>query len=154
MSLFFKSKKGNLVENGFAKNRTDYFQEVVEKKKVKLATWLSLKTGGYSPNQKKIALISFCILFGGLSLRILWSSVEVHHSNKPSLVVTHIRSGVRDPFKQHISDSLFQKAKKENKYLDSLRVNDTVKFKAILLAKPYLLQNLELIERIYQSQNK
>jgi len=127
---------------------------VIENKKVKLATWLSLKTGKYSTIQKKIALISFCIFFGVLSARILWSSVEVHRSNKPSLVVTHIRSGVRDAFKQHIPDSLFQKAKKEKKYLDSLRVNDTVKFKAILLAKPYLLQNLELIERIYQSQNK
>ena len=154
MSLYFKKKRGNLEENGFSNKPADYFREAIEKKKIKLADWLNHKTGAYSPIQKKAALIIFCIFFGGLSFYILTGSIHSHNFNTRALIITHLKSGMPPSRTQVISDTIFRQAQRTKRFLDSLRTNDTAKFKAILLAKPYLLNNLQLIESIYKSQFK
>ena len=154
MSIFIKKKKGNLEENGYSGKPPDYFREVVGKRKIKIAGWLNQKTEGYSSFQKKTALVIFCILFGVMSLYILAGSVHGHNFNTRSLIITHIRSGMPPFPAPTITDSVFRQAEKTKYWLDSLRVNDTMKFKAILLSKPYLLNNLQLIENIYKSQFK
>jgi hypothetical protein len=151
MSLF-KKKKGNLQEQGFAGQKTDYFQRAVEQRKVKVAGWLNEKTGGWSPFQKKIALIIFCLVFGALSFYILAGSFQGHGFGNRNLVITHLRSGVHSPPGKVIPDSVYQRAERTRAWLDSLKENDTARFRAILLSRPFLLNNLQLIESIYQSQ--
>lgn len=153
MSLF-KRKKQNLEENGFASKPKDYFREVIENRKVKAATWLQEKTAGYSPVQKKTALIIFCILFGGLSFYILAGSIHSHHLNNQDLIIDHLHSGMRPPTIHTIPDSLYQKVERVKEWLDSIRRNDPSRFKVILLSKPFLLNNLQLIESIHQPQMK
>jgi hypothetical protein len=153
MSLF-KRKKQNLEENGFAGKPKDYFREVIENRKVKAASWLHEKTSSYSPIQKKIALIIFCILFGGLSFYILAGSIHGHDFNNRNLIIDHLHSGTHPPTIHTIPDSLYQKVERVKEWLDSIRQNDPNRFKVILLSKPFLLYNLQLIERIHQSQMK
>jgi hypothetical protein len=151
MSLL-KKKRGNLEENGFSNKKLDYFSQAVERKKVKVAGWLNQKTGGWSPFQKKIALIIFCLVFGALSFYILASSFQGHGFGNRNLVITHLRSGVHSPPGKVIPDSVYQRAERTKVWLDSLKENDTARFRAILLSRPFLLNNLQLIESIYHSQ--
>src|SRR5580704_13300721 len=100
MSIFFRRKIGNLEENGFTGKPPDYFKEVAGRSKIKIAGWLNQKTEGYSPFQKKIALVIFCILFGGMSFYILGRSIHPHNFNTRSLILNHIRSGM-PPSRSH-----------------------------------------------------
>jgi hypothetical protein len=151
MSLF-KKKKGNLEEQGFAGRKHDYFNLMVERKKVKIAGWLNQKTGGWPGGQKKIALIIFCLLFGAMSVYILAGSFRGHNFGNRNLVITHLRSGVHSPPGKVIPDSVYERAERTRLWLDSLKQNDTARFRVILLSRPLLLNNLQLIESIYHSQ--
>ncbi len=152
MPLFFKKKKGNLQTNGFTGYGSNYFMEAIERKKKKLAGWLNRKTAGYSPFQNKFMLAIVCILFGVSSLYILCSHIRGHSLARPAVILQHIRSGMPVRPSLPVSDSLFKQAEKTKEWLDSVRRNDTLKFKTILLYNPALPDNLQLIEHIYQSQ--
>jgi len=154
MSFFFRKKKGNLKENGFADKVPDYFRQSVERRKAKTAGWLQEKTGGYSIMQKKTALIIFCILFGGFSFYILAGSVHVHGFGNRDLILRHLHSGQHPPPFRVIPDSVYQRAERTRQWLDSIRQYDSNRFRVILLSRPFLLNNLQLIEHIYQSQTK
>ena len=53
-----------------------------------------------------------------------------------------------------ISDSVYQRVQRTKLFLDSLRRFDTIKLRAILLARPGLSDHIQLLEHIYQLQNK
>ncbi len=144
MLQFFRKKKGNVEVNGFS--------AAVEKKKLKIAGWLNRKTNGWSPVVVKTALVVFCIVFGGFCFYTLSQSIRKRDIRSHIIVLNHLRSGVQPTHYPPVSDSLFRNALRMKQCLDSLRQNDTNKLKAILLAKPFLLTNLQLIETIYQSQ--
>ena len=146
MSIFFKKQKGNVEPNGFS--------AAMEKNKLKIAGWLNSKTKGCPPRFMKTALIVFCILFGAFCFYTLFHAVRRPDIRSHIIILNHLRSGVQATHYPPVSDSLFKHVRRTEQWLDSLRDNDTIKLKAILLAKPYLLTNLQLIERIYQSQNK
>jgi len=152
MLQFFRKKKGNAeVKENAAVNA---FSAAVEKKELKIAGWLNRKTTGWSPVVVKTALVAFCILFGGFCFYILSQSIRKRDIRSHIIVLNHLRSGVQPAHYPPVSDSLFRNALRIKQWLDSLRQNDTVKLKAILIAKPFLLTNLQLIETIYQSQKK
>ena len=154
MAIFIKKKKRNLEEQGFSNKPISRFAETIEKKKMVAAAWLGKKTEGYSPARMKAGLIIFCIFFSCLGLYLLASSIRGHSFNSRSLVITHLRSGVHEPATSPIADSVFRKAEQTKLWLDSLRSHDTLRFKAILLAKPFLLENLRLLERLNPNQIK
>jgi hypothetical protein len=154
MAIFIKKKKGNLEERGFSNKPISRLAETIERKKMEAADWLGKKTEGYSIGRKKAGLIIFCIFFGGLGIYLLASSVRIHSFNSRSLVITHLRSGVHEPATSPIADSVFRKAAQTRLWLDSLRRHDTLRFKAILLAKPFLLEKLQVLEKLYQYQTK
>jgi hypothetical protein len=154
MTLFIKKKKENLQEQGFSKKVANRFSEAVEKKKLTIAGWLGRKTERYSSAQKRTGLIVFCLVFSFLFILLLGNSIHGHHFNYRSIVVTHLRSGVHDPLSPPLTDSVFRKVEQMREWLDSLKENDTPRFKAILLSKPYLLDNLQLLEQLYQIQSK
>ncbi len=153
MSLFFKKKKANLKENGFSSSPTNHLIKIIEKGKVKLAGWLGHKTNSYSSFKKKTALIIFCMLFGGLCFYMLSSALHSHGFKTRVLILNHLTPGM-SPHRPFISDSAFYRIEKAKHLLDSLKLNDTLKFKAILLSKPALPENLQLLENIYQSQKR
>jgi hypothetical protein len=144
MLQFFRKKKGNVEVNGFS--------TAVEKKKLKIAGWLNRKTKRWPPAFMKTALVVFCLLFGGFCFYILSQSIRKRDIRSHIIVLTHLRSGVQPTHYPPFSDSLFRNAMRTKLWLDSLRQKDTIKLKAILLARPFLLTNLQLIETIYQSQ--
>lgn len=156
MLQFFRKKKENIeVKGNPVVNRnteTDGFSAAVEKKKLKIAGWLNRKTTGWSPGILKTALVAFCLLFGTFCFYILSQSVRKRDTRSHIIVLNHLHSGVQPVGYPVVSDSLFRKALRMKQWLDSLRRDDTIKLKAILLAKPYLMTNLQLIESIYQSQ--
>jgi hypothetical protein len=154
MTLFKKKKKENLQEQGFSKKVATRFSEAVEKKKITIAGWLGRKTEVYSTSQKRTGLIIFCSVFAFLFIMLLGSSMHGRHFDYRSIVVTHGRSGVHDPLSTPLTDSVYRKVEKIKEWLDSLKENDTPRFKAILLSKPYLLNNLKLLEQLYQIQSK
>lgn len=153
MSLF-KKKKGNVQENGYAGKPKDYFREAVENRKVKVANWLQEKTERYSPFQKKTAFIVFCIFIGTASFFILAGSIRSHNFGNRDLIIDHLHSGAHQSPAQRVSDSVFRKAERTKLWLDSIRRTDSNRFQVILLSNPFLLDNLQLIERIYQSQTR
>ncbi len=146
MSLFIKKKKGNVEVNGFS--------TAIENRKLKIAGWLNRKTTGWSPVVLKTALVVFFILFGGFCFYILSQSVRRRDIRSHIIVLNHLRSGVQPAHYPPVSDSVFRNAMRTKQWLDSLRHKDSIRLKAILLAKPWLLTNLQLIENIYQIQNK
>jgi hypothetical protein len=155
MSIFIKmKKKGNVEEQGFMETPVNRFTESIEKRKLRVAGWLRKKTAGYSPARKKIGLFIFCIFFGGLSIYILASSVHGHSFNTRSLLLMHFNSGVHDPDYSPVNDSILRKAKKIKLWMDSVRKKDTVRFKAIMLAEPFLLERLNMMEKLYDPQTK
>jgi hypothetical protein len=154
MTLFIKKKKENLQEQGFSKKVANRFSEAVEKKKVTIAGWLSRKTESYSTPQKRTGLIVFCMVFAFLFILLLGNSIHGHHFNYRSIVVTHLKSGVHDQLSPPLTDSIFRKVERTREWLDSLIKTDTPRFKAILLSKPYLLENLQVLEQLYQLQSK
>jgi hypothetical protein len=154
MTLFIKKKKENLQERGFSKKVANRFSEAVEKKKIVFAGWLGKKTDCYSTAKKRTALIVFCMIFSFLFIMLLGNSMHGHHFNYRSIIVTHLRSGVHDPLSPPITDSVFRKVEQMREWLDSLKENDTPRFKAILLSKPHLLNNLQVLEQLYQIQSK
>ncbi|HSZ34317.1 MAG TPA: hypothetical protein VK772_13460 [Puia sp.] len=154
MSIFIKKKKGNLEEQGFRNKPVSRFAETIEKKKMKASAWLGKKIERYSFGRKKTGLIIFCIFFGGLSFYQLASSLGSHSFNSRSLVITHLRSGVHEPPISPIADSVIHKVEKIRLWIDSLLSHDTIKLKAILLARPFLLENIQNLEKLYQYQTK
>src|SRR4030095_3694922 len=150
----YKKKKGNLEENGFASRTKDYFKEAVEKRKIKIASWLQEKSARFSSIQKKAALIVFCIVFGGTSVFILARSIKSYNFNSDNLYIHRQDEKLYPTAIPRISDSAYQRVKRAKQWLDSLKRTDSNRFKVILLSKPYLLENLQFIEHIYQSQSK
>src|SRR5258707_2210803 len=94
MSLFYKKKKGNLEENGFSGKPVNHFKEFIENRKQKVAGWLSQKANGYSPFQKKIGLVVFCVLFGSMCFYILSGCIRNRDPKSRVLVITPMHSGV------------------------------------------------------------
>jgi hypothetical protein len=154
MSIFFKKKKGNLEENGFSNKSTAYFKSAVESGKLKIAGWLDQKTSGYSPGHKKAGLIIFCAVFGGLCFYLLTGSIRNRNADIRRLVITRIPGYLQPGHSGAITDSVYHHIEKTKLFLDSLRKNDTLKYKAILLARPGLPDNIRLLEQIYQSEKK
>ena len=139
----------------FRVRRTNILKWPWKKRKSKTGRLAKLrkKTSRYSPLQKKIGFIIFCILFGSLSFLILARSIYDRGYKSHFLILHHLRSGM-PPAHPHISDSAFAQIERAKHFLDSLRNNDTLKFRVILLNRPTLLNNLDLLEKIYQYQNR
>jgi hypothetical protein len=154
MAIFIKKKKSNLEEQGFSNKPINRVAETIERKKMEAAAWLGKKTEEYSIGRKKAGLIIFCIFFSCLGIYQLASTIRGHSFNSRSLVITHLKSGVHEPVTSPIADSVFQKAEQTRIWLDSLRRHDTLRFKAILLARPFLLEKLQVLEKLYQYQTK
>jgi hypothetical protein len=153
MNLFIKKKKGNLEEQGFHRQPKNRFNETIEKNKIKIAGWLGKKTERYSTAQKRTGLVIFCALFAFLFMLLLGSSLRRNHFTWRTMDLIHPGTGVRGPLSDPAIDSVRKKVEMTGSWLDSLRKTDTAKFKAILLSKPYLLENLRVLEQLYHIQS-
>jgi hypothetical protein len=69
MSWFWRKRRMGLRRPTSLRLRLD---ELVEKRQRQLAAFLERKTAYWSRPSKLIALAVFCLLFGGLSLWLLW----------------------------------------------------------------------------------
>ena len=153
MSIFTK-KKGNLEENGFGSQRKSYVQKAVDQKKKVVAAWLQQVSKGLTQNQQKLVLVVFSLLFGGICVAILSGSFHNPGFNNTNLIIHHLHAPFPPAAGPPISDSAYYRVKRARLWLDSLRQSDTARYRLILLSRPMLLDNLVLIERIYQSQKK
>ena len=95
----------------------------------------------------KLVMIFFCIaiIFTG------WYAFRNHFPDsvfkRQVLILTRFHPHI-------ISDSVYQRVQRTKLFLDSLRRFDTIKLRAILLARPGLSDHIQLLEHIYQLQNK
>ena len=144
-----KKRKKTPAPNGFTK-------ATFSDKKTKLANWLSHKTNGYSPLQKKIGLFAFCLLVGGAGLSTVFLFKNL---NVPDFITQEKINSV--PILQRstaipviVSEADFIHIENAKKILDSLKNHDSLKFYKIMKEQPLVLKNIALLESIYHSQKK
>lgn len=128
---------------------------------LKVAEILNRKTEGLSYKTKLIILILFFLSGSSLCIYTVCKSVlaEKIHSftvtslKKPAYIVPS-----EDAFgnRAFISEKEYQKLKGINNLMDSLRKNRNGKrlYDSIILKNSFLLDNIEMIERLYQTQTK
>jgi hypothetical protein len=107
-----------------------------------VAEWLTSKTEKLSKGKKKVGLLLFCILFGGISLYIVFvpmisSSVLIQRP----VIPRHIGKTNQKP-DNRISKKLFDR-------IEVLKNDDS-----LMKAHPQLLDSIHLFEQLYQSQIK
>jgi hypothetical protein len=113
------------------------------------AYWLGAKANRLSAGKKKIALALFCLVFGGLSIGIIFETLTGDdHSSRPFLFTRpktprHIGKSSGPPLsKSFLSPETFRR-------IESIKTNDS-----LMLAHPHLIDTIQFIEKAYQSQSK
>jgi len=111
------------------------------------ANWLTRKTERLSLGKKKIGLLLFCLLFGGISIYIVLMPMigsSFHVSSvvfqRPS-IPKHIGKANRKP-NNTISKKFYDR-------IEALKNDDS-----LMRAHPQLLDSIHLFEQLYQSQLK
>jgi hypothetical protein len=111
-----------------------------------------------SPVQQKIAVIIFCLLCSAVSTGIIIKTILlktpdtilIHHH----IIPAHIgKTNTPHPHFSILPED-FERVELVKKYLDSVAVADTIKYKAIMKQSPHLLDTINLFEKIYKSQSK
>jgi hypothetical protein len=95
----------------------------------------------------KLIMIFFCIAIIFAAWYIFRNHFPDSGFKRQVLILTRFHPHI-------ISDSVYQRVQRTKIFLDSLRRFDSVKLRAILLARPGLPGHIQLLERIYQLQNK
>ena len=108
------------------------------------AVWLSSKTEQLSAGSKKIALVLFCLLFGGISLYlvVIHMTSSSFYTHAPFIQRIILPKNIDKANNYRISKKLYQR-------IEALKNDDS-----LMKARPQLLDSIQLFEQIYQSQIK
>ncbi|HSZ85845.1 MAG TPA: hypothetical protein VK787_07425 [Puia sp.] len=113
----------------------------------------------YSARKKKMLLISFCILFGSISLCIIINTFYEKSFSKsipvlsPVSIPYHIGKNFHEPG-AIIDESTFIRVEHFKKYLDSLKINNRGRYTEIMNTRPHLMDSIIAFEKIYLLQLK
>jgi hypothetical protein len=121
-----------------------------------MANKIHQNTKHFSLRKKKIILIFFCSLFGGISLYLIFEAMTKKFSpedfgiNRISIPY-HIGKNFQQPFAS-IDSGTYNRVEHFKIYLDSLKNANASRFEAILSTRPHLIDSIIAFEKIYQSQ--
>jgi len=160
-----KMKKENGESaNRFAGGITTGINKYVTDRQTKLAGFLNRKTQGLSTSGKKAFLFAVCLLFGGMSLHLivttLWRPSKPDASLKPSAISVpeHLNKTGEETLypRELVTEQDMEEVRTFKRYMDSLRhsTNGKALYDSILTARPGLLDTVSMLEELYLLQKK
>ncbi|MGI8949953.1 MAG: hypothetical protein ACR2FN_00060 [Chitinophagaceae bacterium] len=129
--------------------------------KSKISLYLQRKTEHYSLSTKKRAFVMFCLLFGGVSAGLIITAFD--HDNVLNLFSIHrIKFSLNEDQSNKnqlnnemiISNEEYRHFQQFKQKMDSLQLSSDGKilYDSIMQARPHLMDSINLIENLYQSQ--
>jgi hypothetical protein len=162
--LHFKNKKKQKV-SGQLEVRTQLIEGVFYrciKWQSDMAVWMQKKTQKFSNAGKLVMLIVFVIITGGYCIHLTVRSFFENQRNSFSIIPIKTPSNLSqtgDDSKRKssiITKSEYEKIHGFTKYMDSLKLSVTGKglYDGIISERPRLMDSVQYIEKLYQSQIK
>lgn len=152
-----KKEKASPVHNAWQK-----LAQVVEKRQRKWSVYLGQKITSWPLLYVRITFVSFCILYGGCSVYLLftafWKQPATMKVDKISIPSHVIQPDTKELNQQLpiISESEYQRIKSFMAYMDSLKHDQRGRFvyDSIVQERPGLLDSVSVAESIYKQQKK
>jgi hypothetical protein len=119
---------------------------------------LGQKSEKLSIRKKKIWVVLFCLVYGGISASIILHNLNRGRAAPGIIQVGHIpahigrTNGIR--LKPFFTETALNRVELLKKYLDSLSRSDKDKYDTIIIQRPRLLDSIKLFEKLYFSQSK
>jgi hypothetical protein len=162
--LQFKNKKRQKV-SGQLEVRTQLIESIVYrcvKWQSDLAVWMQKKTQKFSHRGKLVMLIAFVIITGGYCIHLTVRNFFENQKNSFSIIPINTPSNLSqtgDDSKMKssiITKSEYEKIHGFTKYMDSLKhsVKGKSLYDGIIAGRPRLMDSVQYIEKLYQSQIK
>ena len=149
-SLFRKKYKQSVASPLFSK-----LAKAIDKRQRVWAAYLANKTEGFSSRSKKMALFTFCFLFGGTSIYVAIQAtnngknkIHIENISVPSYTTYDDSLGLPDHI-PILSESQYQRIKVFKNYMDSLQISipGKAKYDSIIKARPGLMDSIFFIEK-------
>ncbi|MBK8310913.1 MAG: hypothetical protein IPL04_08510 [Chitinophagaceae bacterium] len=109
----------------------------------------------------KVLLIIFCISAGGYSIYLITNAVVRPDKIKPDFKIDHVnvpkhfdKAGDEIMPDAYVDEETFYKIQDFKKYMDSLKQNQNKQYDSILQARPGLMDSVQMLEEIYNSQKQ
>lgn len=110
----------------------------------------------------KIWLIVFCITCGGYSIYLLANAIVSPAANQQSIKIDPVKvpkhyDNTGDevlPSDNVVDEETFFKIQAFKKYMDSLKQAGSKEYDSILMARPFLMDTVLMLEQIYYSQKQ
>lgn len=110
----------------------------------------------------KIMLIVFCVTAGGYSVYLLANSILKKDSKQEVFKIEQVdvpkhfdKSGEETIMSEAIIDEqTYNQIQEFKKYMDSIRVHERKEYDSIIINRPGLLDSVQMLEQIYQSQKQ
>lgn len=110
----------------------------------------------------KIWLVVFCICCGGYSIYLLVDAIMRPATNQQSIKIDPVKvprhyNNTGDEMltpDNAVDEETFQKIQAFKKYMDSLKLTANKQYDSILVARPYLMDTVLMLEQIYYSQKQ
>jgi hypothetical protein len=135
------------------------FSDRFNKYKQRVSNKLNEQFKKYSVRKKKILLVSFCILFGSISLCVLINTFYERSFSKSIPLITpisipyHVGKNFHQPGAM-IDQDTYLRVEHFKKYLDSLKINNIGRYTEIMNTRPHLMDSIIAFEKIYITQLK
>lgn len=114
-------------------------------------------------NNKKLKalLIFFCVSASGYSIYLIGNAVATPAKKQPLFKVDQVdvpkhfnKTGDELIPEATVDEQTFNKIQDFKKYMDSLKQNKSYLYDSIIIARPYLLDTVLMLEEIYYSQKQ
>lgn len=163
--MFFKKSKNKGSNNHPLKDKLAMkLVSFIIKMQTGFANYMNNKTKHISISKMKMLLIVFCIAFSSYSAYLITGSILRKNKMVGAIKIDNMivpkfleRSTNKSPaMENHISLHVYKKLLVFRKYMDSLQSSKSGKriYDSILLGRPYLLDSLKLLEKLYQTNKK
>jgi hypothetical protein len=160
-----KKKLGDEVSGSRLAGRASAgINKYVIERQTKLARFLNQKTETLSTGGKKLVLVAVCLVFGGLSLYVIVSTLgrpsKIDESIKPKAISVpeHASRTGEESLYPHIVVSAQEmwQVSSFKRYMDSLKssLDGRPLYDSILKARPNLLDTIAMLEELYLLQQK
>lgn len=127
--------------------------------KERMANYLQQKSELVSVTTKKYGLLFFCLVFGGISIAIIFHSVMADEQFKIVTKISNPKNLIQEQKNFTQTDSSvtkqeFNKVENFKNYLFQLRADSSgrKKFDSILKERPGLMDSINLFEKMYLQQ--
>ncbi len=158
--LFKKRKKGwqPVDSPGLTDAAAEKGASIIISVQQKWASGMNKLTRHWTSPQKKLALVSFCLLLGAHSGIALYQAFNPKPAKKTVIPVTRIKPPLLQDNKTSLptfNDPAYRRVKEIHAYLDSLKGSTVgrAKYDSLIQQRPGLMDTIIMIENFYQTSN-